>query len=213
MSAVASFLPGKLAGAVMGEAERMANDDPSLPAAARAVWSGRLRIWAGWRSHSSRLPSREDKSVRRSAPALPEPVLGVGRAIRARHDCRIDPRRRTCTPGGPTRQVDRDQRPRARGCSPAARRASKSRQARKRAWQTMSAFGVSGHTDRKQRSGLDPLPPSAIQCSCVMVFLFDQLVRAQQDRYRHIEAKRLGGDLVFRSNFARRSAAISLAKA
>ena len=63
-----------------------------------------------------------------------------------------------------------------------------------------------------------PLPPSAIQSSCVAVFLFDQLVRAQQDRCRHIEAKRLGGlhiehDLVFRSNFARSSAAISLAKA
>src|SRR5436189_3098899 len=35
----------------------------------------------------------------------------------------------------------------------------------------------------------DPLPPSAIQSSCVAVFLFDQLVRAQQDRCRHIEAK------------------------
>src|SRR6516225_6345127 len=34
---------------------------------------------------------------------------------------------------------------------------------------------------------------SAIQSSCVAVFLFDQLVRAQQDRCRHIEAKRLGG--------------------
>ena len=61
-------------------------------------------------------------------------------------------------------------------------------------------------------------PPSAIQSSCVAVFLFDQLVRAQQDRCRHIEAKRLGGlhiehRLVFRSNFARSSAAISLAKA
>ena len=40
---------------------------------------------------------------------------------------------------------------------------------------------------------IDPLPPSAIQSSCVAVFLFDQLVRAQQDRCRHIEAKRLGG--------------------
>ena len=64
----------------------------------------------------------------------------------------------------------------------------------------------------------DPLLPSAIQSSCVAVFLFDQLVRAQQDRCRHIEAKRLGGlhiehGLVFRSNFARSSAAISLAKA
>lgn len=39
----------------------------------------------------------------------------------------------------------------------------------------------------------DPLLPSAIQSSCVAVFLFDQLVRAQQDRCRHIEAKRLGG--------------------
>ena len=67
-------------------------------------------------------------------------------------------------------------------------------------------------------SACDPLPPSAIQSSCVAVFLFDQLVRAQQDRCRHIEAKRLGGlhiehGLVFRSNFARNSAAISLAKA
>src|SRR3954463_1250004 len=66
--------------------------------------------------------------------------------------------------------------------------------------------------------GPDPLPPSTIQTSCVAVFLFDQLVRAQQDRCRHIEAKRLGGlhiehGLVFRSNFARSSAAISLAKA
>src|SRR6516164_8458733 len=34
---------------------------------------------------------------------------------------------------------------------------------------------------------------SAIQSSCVAVFLFDQLVRAQQDRCRHIEAKRLSG--------------------
>jgi hypothetical protein len=64
----------------------------------------------------------------------------------------------------------------------------------------------------------DSLPPSAIQSSCVAVFLFDQLVRAQQDRCRHIEAKRLGRlhiehGLVFRSNFARSSAAISLAKA
>lgn len=40
---------------------------------------------------------------------------------------------------------------------------------------------------------IDPLLPSAIQSSCVAVFLFDQLVRAQQDRCRHIEAKRLGG--------------------
>ena len=45
-----------------------------------------------------------------------------------------------------------------------------------------------------------------------------QVIRAQQDRCRHIEAKRLGGlhiehGLVFRSNFARSSAAISLAKA
>jgi hypothetical protein len=39
----------------------------------------------------------------------------------------------------------------------------------------------------------DPLLPSAIQSSCVAVFLFDRLVRAQQDRCRHIEAKRLGG--------------------
>ena len=42
-------------------------------------------------------------------------------------------------------------------------------------------------------SHFDPLLPSAIQSSCVAVFLFDQLVRAQQDRCRHIEAKRLGG--------------------
>ena len=42
-------------------------------------------------------------------------------------------------------------------------------------------------------SRFDPLPPSAIQSSCVAVFLFDQLVRARQDRCRHIEAKRLGG--------------------
>ena len=42
-------------------------------------------------------------------------------------------------------------------------------------------------------TGFDPLLPSAIQSSCVAVFLFDQLVRAQQDRCRHIEAKRLGG--------------------
>ena len=41
--------------------------------------------------------------------------------------------------------------------------------------------------------GQDPLLPSAIQSSCVAVFLFDQLVRAQQDRCRHIEAKRLVG--------------------
>jgi hypothetical protein len=65
---------------------------------------------------------------------------------------------------------------------------------------------------------LDPLPPSAIQSSCVAVFLFDQLDRARQDRCRHIEAKRLGAlhiehGLVFRSYFARSSAAISLAKA
>jgi hypothetical protein len=39
----------------------------------------------------------------------------------------------------------------------------------------------------------DPLLPSAIQSSCVAVFLFDRLVRAQQDRCRYIEAKRLGG--------------------
>ncbi len=39
-----------------------------------------------------------------------------------------------------------------------------------------------------------PLAPRApFQSSCVAVFLFDQLVRAQQDRCRHIEAKRLGG--------------------
>ena len=43
----------------------------------------------------------------------------------------------------------------------------------------------------------DPLLPSAIQSSCVAVFLFDRLVRAQQDRCRHIEAKRLGGRHVF----------------
>src|SRR6266550_8062396 len=71
---------------------------------------------------------------------------------------------------------------------------------------------------RRGTAESDPLLPSAIQSSCVAVFLFDQLVRAQQDRCRHIEAKRLGGlhiehGLVFRSNFARSSAAISLAKA
>ena len=70
----------------------------------------------------------------------------------------------------------------------------------------------------RRTDAIDPLPPSAIQSSCVAVFLFDQLVRAQQDRCRHIEAKRLGGlhiehGLVFRSNFARSSAAIFLAKA
>jgi hypothetical protein len=77
-----------------------------------------------------------------------------------------------------------------------------------------------GHHRTLSRRGsvaIDPLPPSAIQSSCVAVFLFDQLVRAQQDRCRHIEAKRLGGlhiehGLVFRSNFARSSPAISLAK-
>ena len=51
-------------------------------------------------------------------------------------------------------------------------------------------FGCSAH---EFSHGLDPLLPSAIQSSCVAVFLFDQLVRAQQDRCRHIEAKRLGG--------------------
>ena len=44
---------------------------------------------------------------------------------------------------------------------------------------------------RSSLTRLDPLPPSAIQSSCVAVFLFDQLVRAQQDRCRHIEAKRI----------------------
>jgi len=46
---------------------------------------------------------------------------------------------------------------------------------------------------RRGTAESDPLLPSAIQSSCVAVFLFDQLVRAQQDRCRHIEAKRLGG--------------------
>jgi hypothetical protein len=75
-----------------------------------------------------------------------------------------------------------------------------------------------GGASSADHDAIDPLPPSAIQSSCVAAFLFDQLVRAQQDRCRHIEAKRLGGlhiehGLVFRSNFARSSAAISLAKA
>jgi hypothetical protein len=85
-----------------------------------------------------------------------------------------------------------------------------------------SAFGGVAEVHRQTApiasEAYDSLPPSAIQSSCVAVFLFDQLVRAQQDRCRHIEAKRLGGlhiehGLVFRSNFARSSAAISLAKA
>jgi len=64
-------------------------------------------------------------------------------------------------------------------------------------------------------AALDPLPPSAIQSSCVAVFLFDQLVRAQQDRCRHIEAKRLGGrhiehGLVFHRHLQGRSASFSL---
>jgi hypothetical protein len=80
------------------------------------------------------------------------------------------------------------------------------------------SLGWSGLSTDASWAVHDPLPPSAIQSSCVAVFLFDQLVRAQQDRCRHIEAKRLGGlhiehGLVFRSNFARSSAAISLAKA
>lgn len=80
----------------------------------------------------------------------------------------------------------------------------------------MSALGGSGRAAPKEEVRSEPT--SAIQSSCVAVFLFDQLVRAQQDRCRHIEAKRLGGlhiehGLVFRSNFARSSAAISLAKA
>ena len=57
-----------------------------------------------------------------------------------------------------------------------------------------SAFGQTGHLSGHRRmTEFDPLLPSAIQSSCVAVFLFDQLVRAQQDRCRHIEAKRLGG--------------------
>src|SRR5262249_37595740 len=60
----------------------------------------------------------------------------------------------------------------------------------------------------------DPLLPSAIQSSCVAVFLFDQLVRAQQDRCRHIEAKRLGVILstvsYFTDNCTGRSAGFSL---
>ena len=61
----------------------------------------------------------------------------------------------------------------------------------------------------------DPLLPSAIQSSCVAVFLFDQLVRAQQDRCRHIETKRLGGrhiehGLVFHRHLQGRSASFSL---
>ena len=39
-------------------------------------------------------------------------------------------------------------------------------------------------TAKDAQAKADPLPPSAIQSSCVAVFLFDQLVRAQQDRYR-----------------------------
>jgi hypothetical protein len=56
-----------------------------------------------------------------------------------------------------------------------------------------------GEADMNQQARLaglvevTPLPQSAIQSSCIAVFLFDQLVRAQQDRCRHIEAKRLGG--------------------
>jgi len=61
----------------------------------------------------------------------------------------------------------------------------------------------------------DPLLPSAIQSSCVAVFLFDQLVRAQQDRCRHIETRRLGGrhiehGLVFHRHLQGRSASFSL---
>jgi hypothetical protein len=63
---------------------------------------------------------------------------------------------------------------------PADRRLSEG-YCRKDAWARIG-FGAS-----------DPLLPSAIQSSCVAVFLFDRLVRAQQDRCRHIEAKRLGG--------------------
>ena len=41
--------------------------------------------------------------------------------------------------------------------------------------------GVGQHMLNASSSPFDPLPPSAIQSSCVAVFLFDQLVRAQQD--------------------------------
>jgi len=62
---------------------------------------------------------------------------------------------------------------------------------------------------------IDPLPPSAIQSSCVAVFLFDQLVRAQQDRCRHIGAKRLAVVILstvsyFTDNCTGRSAGFSL---
>ena len=63
--------------------------------------------------------------------------------------------------------------------------------------QIASVFGrtseMPGSTAWTDSDAIDPFPPSAIQSSCVAVFLFDQLVRAQQDRCRHIEAKRLGG--------------------
>ena len=55
----------------------------------------------------------------------------------------------------------------------------------------MSALAGSGRVAPKEEVRSEPT--SAIQSSCVAVFLFDQLVRAQQDRCRHIEAKRLGG--------------------
>jgi hypothetical protein len=67
---------------------------------------------------------------------------------------------------------------------------------RKQGFESLGSANKINHFRNFPRRGMaesDPMLPSAIQSSCVAVFLFDQLVRAQQDRCRHIDTKRLGG--------------------
>jgi hypothetical protein len=58
----------------------------------------------------------------------------------------------------------------------------------------MAAFGESCRDSGHALVSLDdPELPSAIQMLCIAKSLFDDLVSAQQNRWRHRKSKRLGG--------------------
>ena len=56
-----------------------------------------------------------------------------------------------------------------------------------------SAAGRSGHNPSDRSVANDPLRASAAKVFCVARFLLDQLVGGCEERFRHLDAERLGG--------------------